>query len=548
VSFVATPNGQYLEVQVFMKAKEEVSPVLYDLTIGGGCGKQPDCWFITQQTDISLFCTDQDPHPVGNATLFYRFRVAETCDELENSDWTDWIDPLVINFEEDSCHELEYYCIDGLGNTQPVQTEIDIVDTVPPVITTSIVGPYLGECPGILRNSDGLDGIGGCFIDGVTKIHVEAVDPEPHPVNDVRCSWDYTVTGGEKNGTGQENITAPFDINFPEESNHELTITCWDALGNSVRKVERYVVDKSAPKTSVDLVGPLYINQTSGETWINNLTEILLSAVDPEPHPSGVKAVWYRNTMVDESYCKSQDICQQAEGSGEFELYTSAKYKNEESCHLIEYYSVDNVEKTERVNKKCVYVDMTPPTPEKTVGEPKKVWDGKDSTFYKEETAHCWDGTANAIDCWKVTMGTPITFNCNDPRPHPVDHNTACFNVDFDGEGITDEYCSKLNGEMTEGYCCLTQQRTPATIYFNEESEHDLKFYCEDALGNKGPVDDEKFKVEGTIFKIKINKKWNLVSVPFVLTDNNITRVFESIADNIESVWTYDLTSPVKFK
>jgi len=64
-------------------------------------------------------------------------------------------------------------------------------------------------------------------------------------------------------------------------------------------------------------------------------------------------------------------------------------------------------------------------------------------------------------------------------------------------------------------------------LYFTEESEHNLKYYCVDALGNTGPVDEEKFKVEGTTFNITINKKWNLISVPFVMLNDSISDVFK---------------------
>jgi hypothetical protein len=71
-------------------------------------------------------------------------------------------------------------------------------------------------------------------------------------------------------------------------------------------------------------------------------------------------------------------------------------------------------------------------------------------------------------------------------------------------------------------------------------SEHNLAYYCVDGLNNVGPVDDEKFKVEETAFEIKLNKKWNLVSVPVKLLDDSMNEVFEDVADSVLSVWTFD--------
>jgi hypothetical protein len=78
---------------------------------------------------------------------------------------------------------------------------------------------------------------------------------------------------------------------------------------------------------------------------------------------------------------------------------------------------------------------------------------------------------------------------------------------------------------------------------FNEVSEHNLAYYCTDALGNKGVIDDEKFKVDDTAFEIQINSKWNLISTPVVLLDNSMGQIFDEDANCtpvVMSVWTYD--------
>ena len=57
-----------------------------------------------------------------------------------------------------------------------------------------------------------------------------------------------------------------------------------------------------------------------------------------------------------------------------------------------------------------------------------------------------------------------------------------------------------------------------------------------------GKIDEEKFKVEGIKFKLHLYKKWNLISVPFRLWNNNITEVFKDVKGVIKSVWTYNGT------
>ncbi|NOQ37776.1 hypothetical protein GQ472_02700, partial [archaeon] len=520
--------------------------------------------YITNATPITMSCWDVEPHPVNNVSLWYRYRISDDCETWGN--WTDWIDPAgphivkkTIYFEEDSCHELEYYCVDGLGNAGPVKTEIDIVDTQAPEIETTVVGPqYMIE--------DDL------YINGVTVIHVEAVDPEPHPVNDVLCNWSYVLLDNGNVSGGEDMVTPPFDINFPEESEHELTVICWDALGNTDMTTEVYFVDKTAPVTEKWYVGPQFPDPitegTENPYWITSETEVHLSASDAVgPHDSGVAATYYRDVYlqneVDWEYCFNQTVCDlwteddRATVWGKptapepynptshgFVLWDGTPfYKAFESCHIIEYYSYDNVDKVEEVKHQCVFVDNTPPTPNKTVGEPRELWDGTDAIFY-DIADKCWNGDPDTeIECWKVTRDTEITMECVDPEPHPVDHEIVCFNVEEDGDDVTEEYCEEYEHtyNATSGFCCA--EDIIEEFYFLERTEHELEYYCVDALGNKGDLDIEKFKVIGDAITIELNKKWNLISVPFVLLDDDVETVFEDIEDKVESVWTYDAES-----
>jgi len=503
--------------------------------------------YITQDTSINIHCADAMPHPVGEDKIFYRYRISDDCQNWGN--WTEWFDlgaTKKIYFSEDSCHELEYYCVDKLSNKADTQSEIDIVDTQPPEISTSVIGPHY--------ESDGK-----LYIDGVTKIHVEATDPEPHPVDDVKCDWWYYVNHNPTPIQGGSDLTPPFNISFPEESKHDLWIRCWDALGNDNKTHEVYYVDHTPPVTTKTYGEPYFSTCTS--QWITSDTNITLTATDGTSiHASGVNKTWYRDVYLENEsdwhYCYSDcDAWTDDEratvwglptapepynpSSRGFVLYEGPFTLPNESCHIIEYYSYDNVGKVEKVKHQCVFVDNTPPEPNKTVGDPKTEWDGQDSTFYPEIKDLCWK--ENGIECWKVTLTTPITLDCIDPEPHPVDHEETCFKVGVDGDDKTEEYCKDMHGtynESGDGFCC--GMNAPYQFYFNEETEHNLEYYCVDALGNKGQVDEEKFKVEGEPFEIQINKKWNLISVPFMLINDNIEEVLKDIKENIESVWTYD--------
>ncbi|MDO8647488.1 MAG: MopE-related protein, partial [Candidatus Diapherotrites archaeon] len=223
---------------------------------------------------------------------------------------------------------------------------------------------------------------------------------------------------------------------------------------------------------------------------------------------------------------------------GSWTLYSGAFFFAESSIHELEYYSEDpecNI--IEKHNFEIDIVDNSSPTPVKIVGDPKVPWNGLDSIFYPNN--NCFTGDMN---CWKVSTLTPIHLGCIDALPHPVGNEGVCFNVGLDGDYYTKEYCPE-NADFnknSDGYCCL---KNSIDFLFVEESEHNLAYYCEDALGNKGPVDDEKFKVNGSSFRIKLNKKWNLISVPFKLLDSDVSAVFKDIIGKINSVWTFDALS-----
>lgn len=284
--------------------------------------------------------------------------------------------------------------------------------------------------------------------------------------------------------------------------------------------------------------------------WISSETSIELTAVDPEGvcPASDVKKTYWTITLVDDRYCEDYADCQEnATGSEQFNEYEEPFNETETSCHLIEYYSVDNSDNEEEHQKQCVFVDNTGPNVEtdNKVGEPKEKWDGKNSKYYPEIEDLCWNDQGDEIECWKVIQETPITLDCVDSDPHPVGVKELCFKVDLDGNDATEYYCDEYSGDYDrygDGFCCLDGMIEE--FHFEEDSEHELEVYCIDELDNIGPIDIEKFKVQGEEFEIELNQKWNLISVPFTLLSGNPDDVFEDIKEEVLLVLTYDIEDP----
>jgi len=152
-------------------------------------------------------------------------------------------------------------------------------------------------------------------------------------------------------------------------------------------------VDNVPPETTKTYGMPFYQDE-EGKDYITSQTPITLTAVDYAPTgyeqcASGVDAIYYR-------YC----FCEEAidnECPGEWILYKSPFHIMEDSCHLIEYYSVDNLGNIEggdanedgisdEPNRQTVYVDNNPPIIHKDIGEPK-IEEGRETFMLVEITA-----------------------------------------------------------------------------------------------------------------------------------------------------------------
>ncbi len=515
------------------------------------CTSEVD-WWVGRNTPIELSCNDTLPHPVGYEEVCFRIsydypewsynKTPAYCEEYGdymNDEGYCCADaeagsPFVFYFLEETMHNLEFYCIDGLGNMGEEDIEYFKVDTVPPTTTKTHHGAYYVDSETNATyidtnswiNLTAVDG-GGICATGVKDIYWQNIvyeeEDEWYCQSPENCAdWNSTVLNPEDWNTYDGSIYKE------EESCHIFAYYAEDGLGNEEDiQWQCFFVDKKPPVTNKWYAGPFF--EENGTEWITNETEVWLSAYDQEPHPSGVNKTYYRDVYLDKEddwhYCYSN--CTGWNEDIRFGLPTAPEpynpsssagwtpwdgapfHKEDESCHIIEYYSFDNVKKLEELNWQCVFVDNTVPVPNKTVGKP--------STYCEGDECDVWE--------WKITTMTPITLSCDDMGPHPSDHSMVHWRIWWDGSDNWTEWYNATEGTQ---------------IYFGEECLHQLEFYCTDAVGHESERDLEWIKVEGTSFEIQLNKKWNLISVPFVMLDDSIDEVFADIADKVESVWTYD--------
>src|SRR3989344_4403493 len=109
-------------------------------------------WFITDETEIVLECSDGDEDVVvGCDATYYRIKYAE-------GNWSEWlVYEESFAFEQgDGVYEIEYYSTDELENTEEIKNETDKVDTQAPTTTKTIGTPQYNNGSALFITSETL--------------------------------------------------------------------------------------------------------------------------------------------------------------------------------------------------------------------------------------------------------------------------------------------------------------------------------------------------------------------------------------------------------
>ena len=117
------------------------------------------------------------------------------------------------------------------------------------------------------------------------------------------------------------------------DGTYTLSVSATDNAGNSASGSKSdIIVDNTPPETTktYEEGGPYY-QDGEGNEWISSETKIKLSATDyPSEHAVGVSQIFYR-------------VYSCGDTPGNWQTYDEPFTISEESCHVIEYYSVDNL-------------------------------------------------------------------------------------------------------------------------------------------------------------------------------------------------------------
>lgn len=466
------------------------------------------CW-VKPNTPITLTCQDNNPNePWQSGPDEIWYSINEGPVQLYTG---------AFSFQTDSEHDLEYWCFDKVDKESEHKFKDFFVNSESPTITKTV-----GE-PKVNASSEEFD----WYVNTGTKICLSATQGNPtHPTPGgvvIDCGYTYSL-----DNTNWDKIQhVSFDENgcfsYLEDSWHELSCTATDALGNTAFLSEKDIVDSQGPTTTWDHEGPYYSSENG--KWVDGISNITLSATDPDSHPVGVDKIYYRYTVVNDDYCygKLEGFEEPERWNQDWTVYTEP-FGLPESCHVIEYYSNDLLGNSEGIHHEFIFSDHTAPVLTKLVGEP--------STPKNENPLENWYENEGQKIEWAVTMDTPIEISCEDSSPHPSGIGNT------QGSGIY--WRVVLDGEYNSSSAQWQNSSTDhVTIWFKEQSEHLLEFYCVDNVGKKSETDSELFKVIGSSFDLIIGDKWDLISVPFNLLSNDIDEVFGNNSD-ITGIWGYD--------
>jgi hypothetical protein len=316
--------------------------------------------------------------------------------------------------------------------------------------------------------------------------------------------------------------TFEFDADAPKEDPGECFLT-WKFETRDIADYWMWIydttnIDSEPPVTTKSFIGPQKIEK--GVEWIDGVTLVNLSAVDmSEECGIGVDKTYYKNKLMEdlveehglpldpEAPCWDESICRDLAGMadhiGSFDIYTEPFPKEGQSCHVLWYYSVDELGNEENVSTNCFFVDTTPPEVHK---------DNGNAIFDYNETMFKTKDNPRGEFHW-ITPDMPITFTCTDPEPHPSGDEEICYRVSYDYPSwgyITDGYCD-TETITKEGYggewCCTDaspEPDSPFDFYFNkdEDSFHNLEYFCRDAVEKFSDIHIQYYKVDSVAPKI----------------------------------------------
>lgn len=266
-------------------------------------------FFGTTDTVVTLVCEDVGPHPSGGEVVHWALHRTEDGETWEQVDGGVTRNQDTVTFDQTSLHRLSAWCIDAVDKMSEQDVEYFKIDDEAPVLTKTLVGPHDGpDCPaGTDQVPDNGDMEAECYLKmGETEVHLSVEDfmegdAAVHYSGGAYCTYTIKYDGVyEHYDGGYFDEDNPAVIVFEYDSEHILSVTCKDLLGNTMSDVERFLVDGTPPVTDKDYGQPMVFDGTY--RWITSSTPITLEADDEK---IGVAYINYSVEWVSDDVCEA---------------------------------------------------------------------------------------------------------------------------------------------------------------------------------------------------------------------------------------------------
>ena len=217
-------------------------------------------WFVTDVTQFSLNCTDLG---VGCGDTSYRLK-------YNSGNWSEWNSYSgAFNLDSgDGVYEVEYYSLDLLNHSEDVKSEIDYVDTVPPVTEKSIGDPKYFDGTNYWVNSETVFSL-NCTDDavGCNSVH-------------------YKIDGVESSGVSP----LSFNLSGLAEGLHNIEYWSSDNLGNEeIHNMQVDYLDDTSPEFNI-------VNNFGEGLEVMCQQSVVVSATDSGSGVAGGLVEWYNET------------------------------------------------------------------------------------------------------------------------------------------------------------------------------------------------------------------------------------------------------------
>ncbi|MCX6820892.1 MAG: DNRLRE domain-containing protein, partial [Candidatus Aenigmarchaeota archaeon] len=282
--------------------------------------------WITSATQVTLSSVDGGAIcAIGQDKTYYKVTALADnikcanqalCTPIHGYDavWTQYTSGSPFTVAESSCHMIEYYSVDALGNKEPIRAQCVYVDNTSPASQKVVGDPKVpAECSSLGQGSF----TDGCYyVTKATQVSLSCSDQGDHPVDNVaihyKVDWKNQASDSWTEGSWAAGSSS-VSFTYQEDSYHRLSWYCADALGNIEQtRTELDMVDTQAPVSTKDLGTPKHACNdteqstyypgmaapTAGCNFITKQTSITINCADQIPHPVGGETIKYKYYLL----------------------------------------------------------------------------------------------------------------------------------------------------------------------------------------------------------------------------------------------------------